>query len=73
MEDDLNFAKFLTMEDDLHFLKMEDDLIFFFKWETTSWHGREPQQKKYFKNAILPTAQHGQPDQHNNKKYIGTI
>ena len=45
---------------------MLDDLIFF-KRKTTS--------KKIIKTAILPnsTAQHMQPDQHNNQKYIGTI
>ena len=60
MEDDLNFLK---MEDDLIFLKMEDDLIFFENW-------RRPQKRAILTNS---TAQHRQADQHNNRKYIGTI
>ena len=62
IEDNLNFR---IMEDDLHFFKLKDDLIF---WKLED-------DPKFNKNATLTnsTAQHRQPYQHNNQKYIGTI
>jgi hypothetical protein len=65
MEDDLYFfenlrrPQFLTLEDELNFLKMEDDLNFF-------ENGRRPKRKIKIKNVILTnsTTLHRQTDQH---------
>jgi hypothetical protein len=53
---------FGKIEDDLSFLKMEDDLILILMED-------DLQQNSILTNS---TAQHRQPDQHINQKYIGT-
>ena len=66
-----NNLKKIKMEDDLK--KMEHDLKKKGKkWKTTSKKIKMEDNLK--QNAILTnsTTQHRQPDQHNNKKYIGT-
>jgi hypothetical protein len=78
MEDDLKKnengrqPKFvLKIKDNLNFFTLEDDLTFFKDERQRNFYlnGRRPKNNAILTNSI---AQHRQPDQHNNNKYIGT-